>query len=367
MYESEVAIIVMRVFIIGVLSFLIALSVTPTLTHFLYKHKLWKKTVKDKAIDGGDISYFKKFHSEREVKTPRLGGLLIWTTVLFLSFFFYIISLFSDFFWFKELNFLTREQTWLPLFTLVVASLVGLVDDLLQVSDLSKVTFLKRFGKKITYIADGLSLRYRLIIVFIIGMIGAWWFFYKLGQSAISIPGIGSLDFGILYIPFFIIVMMAVYSGGVIDGIDGLSGGTFASIFTAYATISLFQGQIELAAFCLAIVGSILAFLWFNIPPARFYMSETGVLGLTTTLTVVAFLTNAVAVLPIIGFLLVLSSGSVILQLLSKKIRGKKLLLAAPIHHHFEASGWPQYKVTMRFWVIGVVVAIVGVIIHLLS
>ncbi len=366
MYGPEITISVMKIAIIGVFSFLIAFLVTPTLAYFLYKYKLWKKRVKDKAIDGSDISYFKKFHSDREVKIPRLGGLLIWTTVFFLSFFFYLLSLFSDAFWVEELNFLSREQTWLPLFTLVAASLVGLVDDLLQVLDISKISFFRKW-ERFAYIAGGLSLRYRLAMVLIIGAVGAWWFFFKLDQSAIFIPGLGDLDLGLFYIPFFIIVMIAVYSGGIIDGIDGLSGGAFAAIFTAYATIAIFQGQIDLAAFCLAIVGSVLAFLWFNIPPARFYMSETGVLGLTTTLTVVAFLTNAVAVLPIIGFLLVLASGSVILQLLSKKIRGKKLLLAAPLHHHFEAKGWPQYKVTMRFWIIGVVVAIIGVIVHLLS
>jgi phospho-N-acetylmuramoyl-pentapeptide-transferase len=160
---------------------------------------------------------------------------------------------------------------------------------------------------------------------------------------------------------------MATYSGGVIDGLDGLAGGSFASIFAAFAGIALFTGQINLAAFCAVILGALLAFLWFNIPPARFYMGEIGTMGLTAVLTVVAFMTNSVLVLPIIGFLLVIESGSVILQLLSKKFRHKKILLAAPIHHHFEAKGWPAYKVTMRFWVIGVVAAILGLGIRLLG
>ena len=159
--------------------------------------------------------------------------------------------------------------------------------------------------------------------------------------------------------------MMATYSGGVIDGLDGLAGGAFAAIFGAYAVIALFLGQINLAAFSAVILGAILAFLWFNIPPARFYMGESGMMGLCAALTVIAFLTDSVLVLPIIGFLLVIESGSVILQLLSKKFRNKKIWLAAPIHHHFEAKGWPAYRVTMRFWVIGVVAAIVGVTIRL--
>lgn len=116
------------------------------------------------------------------------------------------------------------------------------------------------------------------------------------------------------------------------------------------------------------VVGGILAFLWFNIPPARFYMSETGTMGLTLTLAVVAFMTDSlgrgygVLALPIIGIPLVLASASVIIQILSKKFRkGKKVFLVAPIHHHFEAKGWPSYKVTMRFWIISVVFAILGV------
>jgi phospho-N-acetylmuramoyl-pentapeptide-transferase len=198
-------------------------------------------------------------------------------------------------------------------------------------------------------------------------MIGSWWFYYRLEMNSIFIPFIGNLYLGILFIPFFILVMLATYSGSVIDGLDGLSGGVFASIFTAFSFIALETGMINLAAFCLVIVGSILAFLWFNIPPARFYMGETGILGLTTTLTVIAFLTNSVAVLPIIAILLVVESGSVILQLLSKKFRKKKIFQAAPIHHHFEALGWPSYKVTMRFWIIGIIAAIIGVVFRLMG
>ena len=161
--------------------------------------------------------------------------------------------------------------------------------------------------------------------------------------------------------------MWATFSGGVIDGLDGLSGGVFASIFAAYAGIAFFQDQINIAAFCAVIAGAILAFLWFNIPPARFYMSETGIMALTTTLATVAFLTNAVAVLPIIAFPLVLESLSVIIQLSSKKLFGRKVFLVAPIHHHFEAIGWPAEKVVMRFWILSVVFAIFGMILHFVS
>ena len=175
------------------------------------------------------------------------------------------------------------------------------------------------------------------------------------------------VNLGILFIPFFILVMLAVFSSGVIDGIDGLAGGVFASIFSAYAGIAFFQGQINIAAFCSVIAGSILAFLWFNIPPARFYMGESGILGLTTSLAVIAFLTDSVFVLPIIGAVLMAEVASDVIQFASKRLRGKKVFLIAPIHHHFEAKGWPPYKVTMRFWVISVVAAIIGVAIALIG
>ncbi|PIR58426.1 MAG: hypothetical protein COY04_01240 [Parcubacteria group bacterium CG_4_10_14_0_2_um_filter_7_35_8] len=344
---------VIKILSLGFFSFIIAFLLSAPLISFLYKHKLWRKEVRTKAIDGGDVFYFKKFHSDGEVKTPRFGGILISITTLILIAFFFLLSQFTDIEIFKKFNFLSRSQTWLPLFALVAASLLGFTDDLLQV-----------FGKG-KYVGGGLSLVYRLSLVALIGIIGALWFYFKLDWHTIHIPGMGNLEIDGLYIPLFIIAMMAVYSGGVIDGIDGLSGGVFAIIFAGYAVIAIFLGQIDLASFLIVILGSLMAFLWHNIPPAKFYMGETGILGLTATLTVVAFLTDSVLVLPIIGFLLFVESGSVILQLLSKKFRGKKLFLAAPIHHHFEAIGWPSYQVTMRFWLISMVMMMIGVIIRL--
>jgi phospho-N-acetylmuramoyl-pentapeptide-transferase len=185
---------------------------------------------------------------------------------------------------------------------------------------------------------------------------------------AIALPFLGSLYLGWLIIPLFILIMIALFSSGVIDGLDGLSGGVMAILFASYTVIAFFQGQFDLAAFCGAVTGGLLAFLWFNIPPARFYMSETGILGLTTALTVVAFLTDSVATLPIIALPLVATVLSVVIQLASKKLRhGKKVFLVAPLHHHFEALGWPAYKVVMRYWVIGIIFAIIGLIITLIG
>jgi len=358
----DVTINVIKIFNLGALGFAVAFLLTPVLTHFLYKYRLWRKDVRTKSIDGKELVYFKKFHSEREVHVPRFGGLLIWVSVLLIAVVLYLLS-FVDIWWLKKLNFLSRSQTWLPLFSLAAASLVGLLDDFLQVFNKGRPASLSLGG----YIAGGLKLRWRLLLVALIGLMGGLWFFYKLEYFTIHIPGNGDIFLGAWYIPFFILVMLAVYSGGVIDGLDGLGGGAFGIIFAAFGAIALFQNQVDLAGFCIALVGAILAFLWFNIPPARFYMGETGALGLCCALTVVAFLTDSILVLPIIGFLLVIESGSVILQLISKKFFKKKIFLASPIHHHFEALGWPSYKITMRFWVIGIVMAIIGVAIRLLG
>ncbi len=360
---ENITIDVIKIFSIGTLSFLFAFLVTPTFANFLYKKKLWKKRAKEETIDGNKASFFLKFHEKNEKETPRLGGILIWLSVILLAICIHFFSLFFDFSWLKKLNFLSRDQTWLPLFTLFSASIVGLFDDLLQVLEFPKeITRKVKKGR-----VEGLSLRYRIFLVGLVGFVGAWWFYFRLGQDAIYIPFVGEIFFGALFIPFFILVMIAVYSGGVIDGIDGLSAGVFSSIFTAYGVIALFQGQVNLSAFCFAVVGSVIAFLWFNIPPARFYMGETGVIGLTATLTVVAFLTGAVAVLPVIAILLFITSGSVIIQLLSKKFLKKKFFLAAPLHHHFEAKGWPRYKITMRFWIISWFASFFGVAIHFLA
>lgn len=345
---------VLKIFSIGVASFAGSLLATPLLTDFLYKHKFWKKKVRKRATDGGELPVFQKYHEDKEVGTPRGGGLLVWLIPLVLAFVLFGLSQ-TGISLFEKLNFLSRNQTWLPLFALVAGSLLGLLDDLMVVTPLGD------------YLGGGMKLRYRLILVFLIGLVGALWFYFKLDWRTIHVPGNGEIYIGALYILLFAVVNMAVYSGGVIDGLDGLSGGAFVSIFAAFAIIALWRGQVDLAGFCVAILGSLLSFLWFNIPPARFYMGETGIMGLGTALTVVAFLTDSVLVLPIIGFLLVIESASVSIQLFSKKYLKKKVFLAAPIHHHFEGKEWPAYKVTMRFWIIGVVMAIIGVAIRMLG
>lgn len=346
---------ILKILIPTTAAFFIGLVITPFLTHYLYKYKMWKKKSGKISPDGREAVIFNKLHKEKEIGTPRFGGVIIWASVLLTIFLLWLLATIFPNDITTKLNFLSRNQTWLPLFTLICASLLGLLDDFMQV-----------FGKG-DYV-KGLDFSKRLTVVVLIGLIGGLWFYDKLEMYYLDIPFYGEIFIGWLIVPLFITVMLALFSSGVIDGLDGLAGGIMSIIFSAYAVIAFSQNQIDLAAFSAVIAGATLAFLWFNIPPARFYMSETGILGLTTTLTVIAFLTGNILFLPIIAFPLFATSASVIIQLTSKKIRkGRKVFLVAPLHHHFEAIGWPAYKVVMRYWVVGMIFASIGIILFMLD
>ncbi|MDD4409458.1 MAG: hypothetical protein PHW52_02270 [Candidatus Pacebacteria bacterium] len=351
-----------KILTLTVAASMIAFVLANYLIPILYKLKFWKKEARHKTIDGKEATVFLSMHTEKETSVPRGGGIIIWVSILILVLLAFIISILPiDIWWLKKINFLSREETWIPLFALFSASIIGLVDD---------ISVVYGGGK---YIGGGLSFRTRMLYVIVICLIGGSWLYFKLDWHSIYVPLISNfphgmdLNIGIFYILLFVIVGLASWSSGVVDGIDGLAGGVFSSIFAAFGFIAFTQGQYDLAAFCMAIFGTLFSFLWFNIPPAKFYMTETGVLGLMMTMTVVAFATDSVAVLPIIGGILVIESGSVILQLLSKKFRKKKIWLSTPIHHHLEAIGWKPYQITMRFWFIGVILAMLGVAIRLIG
>jgi len=344
---------VVKVIVPAALAFWVGILITPLLTHYLYKYKAWKRLGGKIALDGTVASEFNKLHQKNERTTPRMGGIVIWgSAVITIIGIFIVAKLFPSTATIK-LDFLSREQTWIPLFTLLLGSLVGLASDFLDI-----------WGD-----GNGLSLRRRIFFVILMSAFVGWWFYSKLDITSIGVPFGGVLTIGWLIIPFFMALSLALYASGVIDGIDGLSGGVFASIFMAYAAIAFHQGQINLAAFSAMLAGAVLAFLWFNIPPARFYMTETGTMGLTLTIAVIAFMTDTlgegvgIAVLPIIGFLLLVTVASNILQIFSKRWAGKKLFRVAPIHHHFEAIGWPNYKIAMRYWILSIIFALLGMII----
>jgi len=343
-----------KIFLPTVIAFIIGLFITPIASHFFYKYKMWKKYSRnDNAISG-----FQKIHNnDEELRTPRVGGIIIWLSIFFSIIIFFLISILFPSDLTLKINFLSKNQTLIPLLVLLFGSFLGLWDDLVQIYGKGKIAHDDKSWRKWK----------AFLVIFISFFIGLW-FFYKLGMTSIHIPFTGDFYVGILIIPFFIIVALATFSGGVIDGLDGLSGGVLASVFAGYSVVAFANNQIDIAAFSAVTTGAILAFLWFNIPPARFYMGETGIIGLTITLATLAFLTDSVLTLPIIALPLVVSSGSVIIQTISKKLRnGKKIFRLSPIHHHFEAKGWPHYKVTMRFWIFSIASSIIGIILTIIS
>lgn len=340
---------VIKIFFLTTFSFIIAMAWTPLLLRFLYKYKLGKQ-----IRDESSAPIYSSLH-KKKAGTPTMGGLLIWVTVLFIALLFDSLARWSGLPLFEKLNFLSRPQTLLPLGALVASAMVGFFDDLFNIH---------RIGPN----GGGFRMRHRLIIYTLIAIVGAWWFYFKLDWDTIRVPFLGDFAIGLWYIPIFIFVIVATaFSVNEIDGLDGLAGGTLLAAFAAYGVIAFVQGRYDLAVFCGVIVGALLAFLWFNIYPAKFFMGDTGAMSLGVTLGIMAMLTNTVFILPIVGLLFVLESLSVIVQLISKKLRKKKIFLSTPIHHHLEAIGWPEPKIVMRFWVIAGVMAVIGVILTLMD
>ena len=346
-----------RVLIPAAVAFILGIVLAPILAGILYRAKAWKKNAgKGNGIGGGGTPIFDELHKEREVGTPRMGGILIWASSLATAFLFWIFARSFDTFW-PSLDFVNRRETWLPIFALVAGASAGLIDDFLEVT----------IGR------GGLSLARRLSIVGTIGLVAGWWFYAKLGVTAVGIPFSAPLTLGLFIIPFFALVTLAIYASGTIDGLDGLAGGVFSIIFMVYAGIAFGEGQISLAACSAVISSATLAFLWFNIPPARFYMSETGSMALTLALAMIAFASDTLAggvgvfVLPLIALPLTATVLTTLLQVFWKKVFHKKLFRVAPIHHHFEAIGWPETKITMRAWILTGVAAGMGLVIGILG
>ncbi|MCA9355738.1 hypothetical protein KC865_04330 [Candidatus Kaiserbacteria bacterium] len=343
----------LNILIPALISFAVGIIITPVVTHFLYKFKVWKKQGGKLALGGREAVEFNRLKGDEETKTPRMGGIVIWGSVLLTLLITTFISTLFPGTSLAEFDYLSRSQTLIPVVMLIAGALIGFLNDFYDV----------------THGGKGLRLSVRLLIVTILSGYVGWWFFHKLGVTGVNIPFDGTLELGFLIIPFFILLTLTLYASGIIDGIDGLSGGVFAAIFTAYAGIAVIQSQFQLAVFCATVVGGIMAFLWFNVPPARFWMTETGSMALTLSLAAVVFMTdklgdgNGIALLLIVGLPLVVTVASSVIQVIYRKMTGEKLFRIAPLHHHFEAIGWPSTKVTMRYWIISIFCAVIGVII----
>jgi phospho-N-acetylmuramoyl-pentapeptide-transferase len=341
-------------FVIGILS-------TPfIMKYILIKFDIRKKKSVAKTIDGKATPLTAKIDQDDKKILYRMGGLVMLTGLLTTALGIWLIAKLTGSIEFIKLDFISRNQTWLPLFGLTVGAIVGGIDELL-VADKLKGKFARSLGQ-------GLALKVRIAAVSLVGIFCGWWMAVKQDLSSLHIPFFGNFDIPVLlFILIFVVVVAATYSGTIIDGVDGLSAGVFSSILMALGFIAVTQSKFDVATLCFATVGALFAFLWFNIPPARFMLSEVGSMALTVMIAIIAFITDSVFVLPIIAAPLYLTTLSVVLQLLSKKFRGKKIFLAAPVHVHFQLIGWPKYKVTMRYWILSLMFSSTGVAVYLLG
>lgn len=324
---------------LGILGFLLSTALTPLYTTVAYKLEWWKR---QRTADMGGVAapVYQKLHAAKHKRNvPTMAGLIFVVAVA-------IITLAAN---------LSRSETWLPLAGLVAAGAVGLLDDFMNIRGNSKIA--------------GMRAKTKLGLYSIITLAAGWWFYDKLGVTHVYVPGFHQIYLGAFIIALFWFVVVATANAvNMTDGLDGLAGGLLVTSFIVYAIICAIEGQYALAAFCVTIVGALMSYTWFNIYPARFFMGDIGAFALGTALGVVAMLTNTIYVLPIIGAVYVMEAGSVIINRTSRKLRhGKKVFLSSPIHHHFEAIGWPETKVTMRFWVLGQIAGVLGLILFLVG
>lgn len=318
-------------------AFLFSMAFTPVYTYLAYRYRFWKKP-RELSTTGEPLTVFSKLHAKKHSRhVPTMAGVISVVVIV-------LVTVVAN---------LDRRQTWLPLAALVGGAIVGLIDDIINV---------KGNGHGVA----GLRTSLKFFMIIAVASLAAWYFYAKLGYTSIHIPFMGNWELGWAIMPFFAFAVVATGNAvNISDGLDGLAGGLLAQAYGFFGIIALLQGNFGIAGFCFTILGALLSYIWFNIYPARFMMGDVGSFALGTALGVVAMLTNTLFLLPIIGLLFVVEAGSSLLQITSKKLFGKKILLSAPIHHHLEASGWPEVKVTMRFWVIGAVCGFFGLLLAL--
>jgi len=340
---------VVRIMGLSMIAFLVAFLITPLISKLLYKFQLTKQ-----IRSGSNTPVFSEMHAKKE-GTPTMGGVIIWTTVLGLALVFFVLNMLFDGFW-SYLDFVDRAQTYLPIAVMLIAALLGLADDVLGVF---------RIGPH----GGGLRVSQKIVVYVLFALVASLWFFYRLDWDVLAVPFFGNFSIGAWYIPLFVFIIVAsAFSANETDGLDGLLGGVMLFAFIALTAVAFTLGRYDLATFGGVTIGALLAFLWFNIYPARFFMGDTGSMSLGITMGVIAMLTNTPLLLPFFAVILVIESLSVIIQVVSKKLRkGKKVFRSAPIHHHFEAIGWHETKVTMRFWIISVVFSTFGLALFFLS
>jgi phospho-N-acetylmuramoyl-pentapeptide-transferase len=331
---------VATVFLLGLVGFSLSMLLTPIYTYFAYKYKWWKQN-RTEDILGNKTPIFTKLHAAKIARhIPTMAGIVYMFSVA-------IITVLFNF---------SMTETWLPLAALAGGAAVGLIDDIINYRGLGG-------GVK------GLRAPIKFAMITLVGLAGAWFFYFNLGFDTIHLPFPPyDLHLGWWIIPLFTFVVVATGNAvNITDGLDGLAGGLSVMAFGFFGIIAFLQGNMGVAGFCFTMVGAMLAYTWFNVFPARFFMTDVGSFALGASLGVVAMLTNTLFLLPIIAFVFAGDTATSLIQILSKKFFKRKIFLSAPVHHHLEAIGWPESKVTMRFWILGFISGIVGLVLALVG
>lgn len=321
-------------FLLSVGAFLLAMFLTPVYTFLAYRYKFWKKQ-RSTSTTGEKLEVFTKLHADKFKRNiPTMAGIIGVISITVVTFFFN----------------LDRAQTWLPLAALLGGGFVGFLDDIINI---------RGHGTGVA----GMRSSLKFVMITAVAAALGWFFYVKLGYNSIHLPYLGDIVMGWWIVPLFVLAVVATGNAvNISDGLDGLAGGLLAIAYGSFGMIALLQQHLLLSGFCFTVVGALLSYLWFNIYPARFFMGDVGSFAFGTSLGVVAMLTNTLFLLPVIGIIFVIEAGSSLIQILSKRFFHRKIFISAPIHHHLEAKGWPETKVTMRFWVIGCVAGFTGVL-----
>jgi phospho-N-acetylmuramoyl-pentapeptide-transferase len=309
------------------LTFALVVILMPTFIHVLRRLGFGKRI----RIEGPDTHLIKE-------GTPTMGGLLIIMVVGAAGLLIHFLAG-GDFF---------DPSTIAPFLTLGLVGALGAADDYLNA----------RTG-------DGIRMRQKLLWQVVVAGVIAFQVqrTYAIDELAVPFVGIVPIE-PVAWIAFAAFAIVATSNGvNFTDGLDGLAGGTLIFAFVAYMIIALLTGQPNLAIMCALLIGALLGFLWFNVHPAQVIMGDAGSLSLGACLAVMALITGQILLLPLIGIIFVVETGSVALQIAYFKItNGKRIFRMSPIHHHFELSGWDEEKITLRFWIVGVLAAMLGVV-----
>ena len=342
---------IIQIFSFGIATFLIWFMLAPYYIEILKKAKLWKQ-IREEATIGKATEFF-KLHKDK-VGTPTMWWALILGTVFLMV----LASIILQATWIIDNSLLDRKETYLILFTLFTVWILWAIDDFMNIKWIWKTKWL--------------SARFKMFWLIIFAVLGALWFYFKLDWSDkdLLIPFIENwINLWIWIIPVFIFIIIAsANSVNITDWLDWLAWGLLLFAYAVYTYITFDQWLFLLSALCVSIIWALIAFLWFNVKPAKFYMWDMWSLSLWAALWIIAMITNTLFILLIVWAIFIFNTVSVIIQLTSKKFRnGKKVFKIAPFHHHLEAIGWNEETVVFRFWLIGMIFSIFGIMFYILQ